>query len=187
MIIGITGLFASGKGEAAEYLHRKYGFVKRGYGDEIRKELTSLGLPLGRDAEYHRANEQRQKLGFGYWSKKILESVEPGENTVVEGIRNPGELTELAAAGNFALIAVDAPIETRFARMEGRLRAGDPQTLEELRIKETRELHNDDPIKQSIGDCIARADYVVQNDKDREYFYHQLDEIVTKLLKQDKK
>jgi len=181
MVIGITGFFASGKGEAARYLEQHLGFRKLAYGDLIRQELTELGKPLGRDAEYTHANEQRRKHGFGYWSKKILASMRPAEDVVVEGIRNPGELTELSAAGDFHLIAVEAPLEVRFKRMLSRHKIGDPQTLTELKAKEQRETHSDDPIEQSIGDVIKKAEFVVDNSGSEQHLHQQLQKIVAKL------
>jgi dephospho-CoA kinase len=183
MIIGITGFFAAGKGEAADYLHTHHGFEKRGYGDVIRAEMKQMNIALGRDAEYSHANSQRNKHGFGYWSKKIVESIKPGENVVVEGIRNPGELVELSAADSFKLIAVTAPLELRFERMLSRKKLGDPTTLEELKAKEAREAHSDNPIEQSIADCVTKADYVVDNGDGWESFYQQLDNIVGEVTK----
>jgi len=178
MIIGITGYLASGKGEAAEYLASKHGFVKRGYGDMIRAELTEMGVPLGRDAEYNHANKMREEHGFGYWSKKIVESIKPGENVVIEGVRNPGELPELKAAGNFKLIAVEAPVEVRFDRVIKRQKIGDPTTFEDMKAKSEREAENEDPNKQRIQPCIDQADYVVVNDGSLEEFHQKLDKIV---------
>ena len=178
MIIGITGYLAAGKGEAAEYLEKHHGFVRRGYGDMIRAELKESGQAIGRDAEYNHANVQRQTHGFGYWSKKIVDSIKHGEQVVVEGIRNPGELTELAAADDFKLIAITAPLQLRFERMLKRQKEGDPKTIDELKQKEERETHSDDPIKQNISACVAKADYVVDNGNGWEAFYQQLDTIV---------
>ncbi len=181
MIIGITGYFAAGKGEAADYLQTKHGFVKRGYGDMIRAELKELGTALGRDAEYHHANVQRAKHGFGYWSKKIIGSIKPGEKVVVEGIRNPGELNELAGADDFHLIAITAPLELRFERMLARQKEGDPSTLDELKEKEEREAKNDDPTKQNIAACVEKAQIVVDNGDGWDAFHQQLDKIVAEV------
>lgn len=181
MIIGITGYLAAGKGEAADYLASKYGFVKKGYGDCIRAELTALGQPLGRDAEYNYANKMRQEHGFGYWSKQIVKSIKPNEDVVVEGIRNPGEIPELAASGNFYLIAIEAPVEARFSRVLNRKKIGDPTTFDEMKEKSEREAYNDDPIKQSIQPCIDKANYVVVNDGDLEEFHQKLDKVILEI------
>lgn len=181
MIIGITGYFAAGKGEAADYLHTKHGFIKRGYGDMIRAELRMAGVALGRDAEYHHANVQRAKHGFGYWSKKIVDSIKPGEKVVVEGIRNPGELDELASADDFHLIAITAPLELRFERMLARQKEGDPSTLEELKEKEAREAQSKDPAKQNIAACVEKAEFEVDNSDGWDAFHHQLDKIVAEV------
>lgn len=178
MIIGITGYLAAGKGEAAEYLSSRHGFIKRGYGDVIRAELTKMGVPLGRDAEYAYANEMRQKFGFGYWSKMIVETLKPGEDVVVEGVRNPGELPELSAAGDFYLIAIEAPVDKRFERVLSRKKIGDPTTFDEMKEKSEREAENEDPNKQRIQPCIDKADFVVVNDGDLESFHDKLDKIV---------
>lgn len=178
MIIGITGYLAAGKGEAADYLSSRYGFSKKGYGDVIRAELTEMGKPIGRDAEYAHANEMRQKHGFGYWSKKIVETIKPGENVIVEGIRNPGEIPELSAAGDFYLIAIEAPENVRFDRVLSRKKIGDPTTFEEMKEKSAREAYNEDPVKQSIQPCIDKADFKVINDGDLQSLHDKLDKIM---------
>lgn len=147
----------------------------------IRAELTEMGKPLGRDAEYGHANAQREAHGFGYWSKKIVESIKPGEQVVVEGIRNPGELAELAEADDFTLLAITAPLDIRFERMQTRRKEGDPQTLEELKVKEQREARSENPIHQNIAACVEKADYVVDNSDGWNKFYEQLDTIVREL------
>jgi dephospho-CoA kinase len=182
MVIGITGYLSAGKGLAAEYLEKQHGFINRGYGDTIREEMRQNGIELGRDNEYAYAAKKRADEGFGYWSKKIVDSIKPGENVVVEGIRNIKEIDELSRTGNFHLIFVDAPIETRFARMQERSgRPNDPKTMTEFEEKENRERSNPDPMMVSIDPCVKLAEYTVENGGDKQTMYNQLDKIVEEI------
>ncbi len=183
MIIGITGLLASGKNEAAQYLQSKHQFAQRSYGDMIRAELTEIGTPLGRDTEFEHGNRQRQQFGPAYWSKKILDSIIPDQNVVIEGIRNLSELALLESQPNFHLIAVEAPLEVRFKRLIDRAKTGDPITLEQMKAKEDREAHSDDPTKQSIADCMKRAQFHVDNSSNEQHLHLQLDQIINQLRK----
>ncbi|MFA6081877.1 MAG: AAA family ATPase [Patescibacteria group bacterium] len=182
MIIGITGYLSAGKGESADYLASKHGFSKRGYGDTIRAEMTENGIELGRDNEYAYANKLRSEHGFGYWTKKIAQSINPQDKVVIEGIRNKLEIEELSKVAAFKLIFVDAPVEMRYERMLSRVgRTNEPKTLAQFVEQENRERHNTDPAKQSIDDCVAKADFKVRNSGDINQLHQQLDKIVEEI------
>ena len=75
--------------------------------------------------------------------------------------RLAGQLTNarLAAAG----LAVDAPIEVRYARARARGRDESAATLDEFRRKEELEMAGNET-KQQLALCMAMADRTIVND-----------------------
>lgn len=82
---------------------------------------------------------------------------------VVDSIRNPAEVEELREEPGFILLAVEAPVEIRFARAVARARPGDGLTLEEFRAKEARE-NSPDPTRQQLVATFAMADRTLRNE-----------------------
>jgi len=53
----------------------------------------------------------RENEGAGFLAVRVLAKMEKGKDYAITSIRTPLEVKTLAAAGDFVLIAVDAPIE----------------------------------------------------------------------------
>ena len=77
--------------------------------------------------------------------------------SVIDSIRNPREVEFLRRQEGFVLVAVDAPIEIRFARTRARGRDESAATLEEFRAKEQLEMAGDET-GQQLARCMAMAD-----------------------------
>lgn len=176
MIIGLTGTFAAGKDTVAEYLQEK-GFEHFSCGDEIRAIAKERGMEGDRDAQRRLGNELRDEFGPAYLAERIMKKTTK-PNVVIAGIRQPAEIKYLKSHDNFYLIAIDAPIEIRFKRMQERNRAGDPQTVDELVEKEKKEMESIGKNAQKIHECMEMADVVVVNDGDLVYLDKQIDKIL---------
>jgi dephospho-CoA kinase len=142
--------------------------------DELRAEVRLRGLPVDRDVLRSMGHELRLKHGSGVLSQRVLDRVSLDARqgvhppvTIVDSIRNPGEVRVLRAAlaGDFVLVAVEAPVEALIERIRARARAGDvlddddlaKQVLAaEMGLNEPEHGHN-------IADCIALADVHVDN------------------------
>ena len=85
------------------------------------------------------------------------------DQKVVDSIRNPHEVEALRALDDFFLLAVQAPDELRFARIQARGRAGDVATVAEFRDVERRE-NSTRAAEQRIGATVELADATVEND-----------------------
>ena len=159
-LIGLTGTNGAGKGEAAAY------FMARGYAylslsDILRNELRARGLEASRDNLIRVGNELRGEFGPDVLARRTLARV--AGPTIIDSIRNVREIECLRAAGDFILLAVDAPIEIRFARVAARGRDESAATLEEFRRKEDLERAGGEAAQQ-LEACLAAADYVIIND-----------------------
>jgi dephospho-CoA kinase len=78
--------------------------------------------------------------------------------TIVDGIRSLAEIEAFKNTFEVVLVAVHASPLSRFKRLTKRGRSDDPDTWEEFRERDRRELGF------GIGDAIAMADIMIVND-----------------------
>jgi dephospho-CoA kinase len=159
-LIGLTGTNGAGKGEAAAF------FKARGYGylslsDVIRDELATRGLEASRDNLIRVGNELRAAFGPDVLARRVMAKV--SGPTVIDSIRNTGEVAYLRRQEGFVLLAIDAPVDIRFRRVAARGRDESAATLEEFRKKEDEERAGGEAAQQ-LDACLAAADALVQND-----------------------
>lgn len=179
MIIGVTGTFSAGKDTVADYLAEK-GFEHFSLGDEIREIAKERGIEGNRDAQRKLGNDLRDEFGPAYLAQRVIKK-KAKDNVVIAGIRQPAEIEYLETLPDFNLIAVDAPIEIRFQRMQARKRPGDPETLQDLITKEEKEMNSTDKNAQKISECMALADFTIVNDGNMNRLDRDIDEILNKI------
>jgi dephospho-CoA kinase len=158
--VGLTGPNASGKGEVSCFLSEA-GFSQHSLSDVVREEATRQSLDHSRDSLIRTGTWLRQEFGPGVLAERTLPLL--GDRSVVDSIRNPGEIAVLRGLPGFHLLGVDAPIELRFERSRLRARSGDGLTLEEFRRKESLELAGEGP-GQQLRVCLSLADVMILND-----------------------
>ena len=159
LVIGLTGPNASGKGEVAKFL-QGLGFSVQSLSDVVRREAARRGLEPTRDNLIRIGVEIRTLDGSGALARRILPEL--AGRSVVDSIRNPGEVAVLRTLPRFLLLGVDAPQALRFERSVRRGRTGDGATLEEFARKEQRENSTTEAGQQLLA-TLALADRVVQN------------------------
>ncbi|MCX7974123.1 MAG: AAA family ATPase [Candidatus Aminicenantes bacterium] len=175
-LIGLTGTNGAGKGEVAKY------FLKKGYhyfslSDLLREELQKRGEAITRDSLIRLGNELRRQGGADILAKMIMKKVSEVDGpAVIDSLRNPAEINYLRQQGNFFLIAVDAPVEVRFARIKARGRDESVKTLEEFIAKENEEM-SDQSEAQQLQKCLEMADLKIWNDGSLEELYAKLEKI----------
>ncbi len=170
--IGLSGTFGSGKGAFAKIVRTLCGkekFAKYSLSDEVRKECKKQGKTLERENLRSVANATRMKEGAGVFARRVLEKAlkAKGKSIVlIDSIRLPAELQELRGAlgKRFALVAIDAPIELRYARVKKRARAGEHLlSFKEFEKSEEKEMRSKDEFGQSIAKVMADADFKIGN------------------------
>lgn len=169
-VIGLTGTVASGKEVVKDVIKKNVDCYSVSLSAAIRGEIEKKKKVFNRTTMQDIGNELRQKYGAHVLAKVSTEFM-PREKPVlvVDGIRNPGEVEWLKKnyQGYFALVAVDAPQQTRFERMKARARPIDPQTMEEfVAIDQRDQGANEPPYGQQVRRCVEMADVVIQNDGD---------------------
>jgi adenylate kinase len=168
-IIGIAGTISSGKDTLAEYLVENYGYTHVSTGDMIRAEATKRYGNAERPTLQIVGPELRAESGAGVLVIKALEAERP---VVITGLRTPGEIKTLQAAGG-VLLFIDAYVETRYERMVKRDRdAESVKTFEEFAESERAEVaagNNDEDFNQVAVQNMA--DKTINNSGDLETLY----------------
>jgi len=173
MIIGLTGTNASGKGTVATYLVEK-GFSYYSLSDELRILMKQEGAKLTRENFIEKGRFYREKKGNDYFAKLVKKKFNE-KDAVVDSIRNLGEIEEFRKLNHFFLIAIDAPIDTRFERSRKRKSERDERTLKEFILKEKKEMMGKGA-EQQLEACMAQADFQIINDSDLENLYKKIDD-----------
>lgn len=172
-LIGLTGANGAGKGEAAAF------FMARGYAyfslsDILREELQARGEAVTRDNLIRTGNGLRERFGPDVLAGRTMAKV--GGPAVIDSIRNTHEVAFLRRQEGFVLLAVDAPIEMRFARVAARGRDESAADLESFRNKEEQERAGG-ATAQQLEACMAAADRLILNDGTLPDFQRKLEEI----------
>jgi dCMP deaminase len=177
MIIGLSGRNASGKGEVARYLVDK-GFEYHSLSDVIREDLGATGDEPTRENMIARGNALRERFGASILADRIIVRTRPDRNVVVDSIRHPAEIGAFRKTGGFILVWVEADERTRFERIRGRGRKGDPETIEAFRAFEAREEGGGGDHGQQLERCREMADRTIVNDGTIEGLREQLDDLL---------
>jgi dCMP deaminase len=167
MIIGLTGSISSGKGAVAEFLKSK-DMIYLSLSDEVREEAKNRKIEITRENLQNLGNAMREKEGNGVLAKRVIKKIKSQKysNVIIDGIRNPDEITELKKLSKFFLVAVDAPQEIRFKRLVSRNRESDPKTWQDFIKIDNRDLGiNEKSSGQQVGKCIQMADVKIINNK----------------------
>jgi dephospho-CoA kinase len=174
-LIGLTGTNGAGKGEAAAYF-RTRGYAYFSLSDVIREELRERGEPASRDNLIRTGNELRDRFGPDVLARRTIDKIGGGKRAVVDSIRNLREVEYLRRQDGFVLLAIDAPIEARFARVAVRGRDESAADLEAFRKKEEEE-RSGGAAGQQLEACMAAADRRIINDGTIPEFHRQLEEV----------
>lgn len=173
LIIGVTGLPASGKNEFAE-VAKTMGFKQIVMGDVIRNECRARGLEPTRENCNNIMVLLRKEEGYDVVAKRVLKQIKSlvssGESYIlVDGIRSPQEVDVFKAEfPDFLIIAIHASPSIRKMRTLRRKRNDDSTSSEAFLLRDKKEL------EVGIGHVIALADYMLTPpnnlEKARAYF-----------------
>lgn len=165
MILGLTGPMASGKSTVVTTL-KEMGFLLVTLSDMVREEARRKGVPEERENLMEVGQSLRREFGAGVLAKRALEKIKKtgGSNWVVDGIRNPAEVTELRSHPDFVLIGNTAPEDKIVERILFRKRPDDTLDEKAIRQKLRREMGEGEPEDgQQVAKCLAMADHIFEN------------------------
>jgi dephospho-CoA kinase len=181
MIIGLTGSFGAGKGEAVRYLVDQKGYTHYSARDFIRKEVEARGMLVDRESLIVVANDLRAKHGPAHIIECLYTKArEKGTDAVIESLRATAEAARVKELGGFVL-GIDADPVLRFERAVKRGSETDHVTFEEWLDQERRETNPDDPTKQDIFGAIKISDAIVMNNGSIEDLHQNIENVLTRL------
>ncbi len=184
-IIGLTGTMGSGKDTVKDFLLKKLSAATVTLSDVIRTEMEKKKNTIDRTTLQNMGNEMRQKYGAHILAMLAVEYLSRSKKfVVIDGIRNPAEADYLRKkfGGDFKLIAVDAPQQIRFERIQKRPQRNDPKTWEEFVAADNRESGDSEPeYGLQLKKCIERADFVISNDGTVEDLRKKVNEIIQRI------
>lgn len=168
MIIGLTGPLCAGIDTFAEILKKQYGFSWLAYSDILREELTKQRIEITRKNLQNLGDELRKTKGLEVLSILIAEKISqsPEKDYVIGKMRNPGEAHFMRKhfSKNFTLIMINASQQLRFERLANRRREKDPETFEEFKNVEGRDLGiNQAEHGQQQAAVFPLADKIIEN------------------------
>jgi dephospho-CoA kinase len=159
-ILAFVGMPASGKSVAASILGES-GIKVVNMGDVIREEVVLRGLEPTDINVGGVGTDLRNKEGKDTVAKRCIPNIRSVDSDflVIDGVRSLAEVNcfKQVFGSDFTLVAIDAPLETRFSRVKVRNRSDDMKDIDELRVRDDRELG------WGMGEAIAAADLVIEN------------------------
>lgn len=180
LILGFTGLPASGKGTAAKYLENKYHAGNFRYSTILRDLTRRLSLEENRDNLIRMSEIVRHEFGEDTLAKAIAKDAQQSEEKliVVEGIRRMSDIEHLAKLPNFVLVEIFADIKTRYQRLKIRGENADDNT----KTFEQFEADHQRTTEASIPEVAKHATERVDNNGSIENLYILLNNLVKKYL-----
>ena len=166
-IIAFVGMPASGKSEASRTAV-EMGIPVVNMGDVIRKEVLRRGLEPSDANTGMVATDLRKCEGMDAVAKRCISQIqETGSKLlVVDGVRGIAALEcfRREFGKKFVLVAIYAPLDTRFDRVQNRGRSDDMDNIDGLRNRDERELG------WGMGDAIIASNAEIENDSTLEVF-----------------
>lgn len=164
VVVGVVGPIASGKGELVKTLETK-DFARYSLSERIREELVKQGFEETRENLQDMGDKLRHRYGDDVLVLSTLEKVsKSGKRVVIESIRNPAEIVSLRQYLDAFILGISASQEKRFEHILARGRDGDPETWEEFKALDDREIAIQAESSQQVEKCLKMADRVIQNE-----------------------
>jgi dephospho-CoA kinase len=177
VIVIVVGMPGSGKDVLLQSAIT-LGFGHVSMGDVVRAFAARIGLDASDRSIGGFASSERQKHGDAIWAERTLESMPEG-NVIIDGSRSLDEINFFRnrLGAGLKVIAVHAPQETRFLRLQQRRRDDDPESLEDFIRRDNREMG------WGIGRAIESADIAIDNDEGLDQFKSLCQITLKRLLK----
>lgn len=178
IILGFSGLMASGKGATAKYLEEKHHASTHRFSTMLRDALDRFYLPHTRDNLIKISEILRATFGEDMMAKTMAQDVEqdPSPLVVVEGIRRMADIVYLQKLPNFVLVEIFADMTVRHARITARRENPDDanKTLAQFEADHKRST------EMSIPEVLTHAIERIDNNGTQDQLHAQLDALVKK-------
>ncbi|MDE2589094.1 MAG: AAA family ATPase [Patescibacteria group bacterium] len=178
VLLAFVGMPGSGKTEAAQYLKEKgYAYVR--FGDVTEDVLREKLLPITPENEQEVRETLRQEQGMQAYAEKslpkILRQLENHEVVVLDGLYSWEEYRFLQEKGlRVVLIHVYTEKHIRYERLA--TRSVRPLSKKEAFARDIAEIE-----KLNKSGPIAAADYLIENNEQKEQLYDKLGRLCERL------
>ncbi len=176
-LIGFCGLPGSGKSTAIESINDLGKIIIMG--NIVRNELQERNIPLTDENLGNIAKSLREKYGKGIIAKKCVELIKKQNNIVlfIDGLRSMEEVKVFRNYWKFPIIAITTSQKKRFNIIRKRARKDDPKSLEELILRDQREMNF------GLKEVIEKADFTIINDTTKKDLKKKTRRLVLSILK----
>lgn len=188
MYIGITGHMGTGKGELCKMLQKR-GYKYISLSDIVRMEADKRNLPHTRENLQNIGNDLREKDGSFVLGMRVREEIkkDPKKNWVIDGIRNPEEISELKKLRDFYVAGVVANPQTIIKRIQKRQRVNEVMSEEEvMKAIEREKGEGEKKSGQQVGKCVEQCDFLIINEGTLEKMDQKLEHFLGLLNKTDR-
>ena len=175
-VLGFVGLPGSGKSTIIKAIEDLGKVITMG--DVIRNEAKKRGLEPTDENLGKIAKEIRVAGGPDIVAEKCVELIKEQKSDVIfiDGLRSMAELKVFRKSWKFPVIAALLNEEERFKRLASRGRSDDPKTIEDLKVRDDRE------IQFGILEVIDKAEYTISNEPSIDIVIKQARELILKIL-----
>jgi dephospho-CoA kinase len=178
IILGFVGEMVSGKGTVAEYLQKKHNASTHRFSTMLRDVADRLYLEKSRLNLQKLSQVLRENFSQDIMARVMAEDVKNDINdiVIVEGIRRFADIEYLKKIDSFELIYITADIKIRYDRLTKRQENTDDQLKSFEDFQKDHE-HESEIQVQGVG---KTAEYIIDNNRNFEELYKQVDEILNK-------
>lgn len=188
LLIWFTWLPWVGKWILINYLSDQFDSVVFSTSDVLREYLKENNIELNRKNLRDRANFLRNNFWAWILAQKVINKIKFHKNQnlfFIDWIRNPSEVLEFKNTypDDFVLIWIDSNIDLLVDRIVERWREWekDREKIKNNIIKEKKWIWWKS--SQRPYDCVKMADYLIDNNSDKETFLSKWKNIVENILK----
>jgi len=181
ILVGLTGTHGAGKGTITTYLCTTHNFVRFSVSEFLAAEAVRRGRTPDRHVRHDIANEYRAK-GPTALMEAVFATVDPNSERVVLEPQYTVEEVQFIKNKGGTVIAVDAPLEVRYARVHVRGSTKDDVSFEDFKRAQEVEMQAVREGEQNLSAAIALADEHIVNDGTQEELYAKVQHIVQALV-----
>lgn len=179
IIIGFTGLMASGKDAAKNYLEKKYQAKSLKFSGIMRDVLKRINIEMTRHNLSAVSLCLRETFGEDLFAKVIANDAKESNNkmVVIDGVRRLADITHLTKLEGFYLISIEASAELRHQRLVSRAEnVGESEKTFEQFISD-----HQTETELTIPEVMSKANFVIDNNGDLNNLHNQIDKILEKI------
>lgn len=179
IIIGFTGLMASGKDAARNYLEEKYQAKSLKFSGIMRDVLKRINVEMTRYNLSAVSLCLRETFGEDLFAKVIANDANESDNkmVVIDGVRRLADIVHLSKLDGFYLISIEATPELRHKRLvtRGENVGESEKTFEQFLADHQTET------ELTIPEVMSKADFVIDNNGNFDNLHNQIDKILDKI------